>query len=258
MTETSKFWDGTSLGDAAVAPYDAPTEFAEVLIDVSQARLLPGWSGIFKADPDSGLNSDNNFGITLSGAGVSPVYIASGRALVYGTWYVSDANVAFTVPTPVSQQRVDRIVLRKDWATQTVRLTRLAGVEGGSGPGVTRTIGDKWDMQMFELAIQPTTGVITVGDERQYIGPLLALGTGATEAAAGNHTHSLYQIGGAAVTLPAPVAGLLYYAKAWGQTLTVNAYAGSSIYSDAQVSSLAIPSGDAYTFLSDGSNWWVV
>lgn len=164
MAEISRFWDGTTLGDAIVAPYDASVEFANVLKSLSGAGSfdLTGASGVFTHEPlvDSELLTDSG--------GVSPAIVLEGRALVDGTWYENDAAVYIVIPTPGVATRIDRIVLRKDFALQTVRLTRIAGAEGGTAPAVTQVAGVTWDMYLSSVSIT-TGGVITIADEREFL-----------------------------------------------------------------------------------------
>ena len=161
MTERSRFWGGTVTGDAAgVAPYDAETEFAGVLRSLAGAgAIATNLSGVFRNELDQ---------LRVSGSG-TPVSVAAGRALVYGTWYEADAAVSVAVPTPSVSTRIDRIVLRKDWAAQTVRVTRIGGVEGGGAPAMTQVAGTTWDMPLATLSVT-TGGGITVTDGREFIG----------------------------------------------------------------------------------------
>lgn len=159
MTERSRFWGGTTIGDATVAPYDAETEFAQVLMSLSEANgITTDRSCVFR---------DELAKLIVTGA-ASPVAVGTGRALVYGTWYENDAGVNVAIPTPAASTRIDRIVLRKDWVAQTVRITRIAGVEGGGAPAITQTAGVTWDMPVAQVSIT-TGGVITITDERDFI-----------------------------------------------------------------------------------------
>ena len=170
MTENSRFWTGTSTGDASEAPYDAPTEFARVLISLAGAGAIPtNLGGVFRGE----LNV-----LAVSGA-TSPVAVASGRALAYGNWYENDASLNVAVSTPAVSTRIDRVVLRKSWAAQTVRITLIAGVEGGGAPALVQIAGTTWDTPLAQVSIT-TGGVITLTDEREFIGgqsPLQALAT---------------------------------------------------------------------------------
>lgn len=155
MVERSRFWDGTTLGDATVAPYDAATEFSEVMLAIA---------GDYQDANKGGVLSPLSLAATQFAA--NTLRIAAGQAIVWGTWYENDANIDFTIPTPAGSTRIDRIVLRKSWAAQTVRLVRIAGAEGGSAPAMTQTAGTTWDIPIATVSIT-TGGTMTITDGRQ-------------------------------------------------------------------------------------------
>jgi hypothetical protein len=159
MTERSGPWDGTSIGDATEAAYDAPTEFARFLEALHGGTANRGGVVVDKL---------NELAITAPGS-VSPVSINSGWAVVYGTWYERDATDTVVIPTPAVSTRIDRIVLRKDWSAQTVRVTRIAGTEGAGAPSLVQTVGTTWDVPLAQVSIVPGTGAITLTDQRVFI-----------------------------------------------------------------------------------------
>lgn len=159
MTETSAPWNGTSTGDASAAPYDAPTEWAEVWRSLAGASRIPtNLGGVITGE----LNE-----LAVSGTS-SPVSVATGAALAYGTRYENDAAASVAVPTPSGATRIDRIVLRKDWTAQTVRITRIEGVEGGSAPALVQVAGTTWDTPLAQVSIT-TGGVITCTSQREFV-----------------------------------------------------------------------------------------
>ena len=163
MAETSAPWNGTATGDASIAPYDSSTEWAAYWRALSTADAVPTNLGGVIA---GALNE-----LAVTGT-ATPVSVASGRALAHGTWYESSAAVTVAIPTPGAATRIDRIVLRKDWAAQTVRITRIAGVEGGGAPALVQIAATTWDTPLAQASI--TIGaVITVTDEREFL-PWLA------------------------------------------------------------------------------------
>lgn len=160
MAETSRFWDGSTTGDATAAPYDAPTEFAAVLNSLSGAAGIPtNLGGVCS-------NELNELVVTAPGS-VSPCSVASGRAINYGSWYENTTAVSVAIPTPGASTRVDRIVLRKDWVLQTIRITRIAGTEGAGVPALTQVAGTTWDEPLSQASIT-TGGVITLTDDREF------------------------------------------------------------------------------------------
>lgn len=159
MTERSRPWDGTTTGDAGPYSDDQWTDVWLTFLAPVIAR-----EGVLR-------DQLNDLEISVAGA-VSPASINTGRAIVDGIWYESDASVDVAIPTPGANPRIDRIVLRKDWTTQTVRLTRIAGVEAASPtpPAVTQVDGTTWDLPLWQVHIT-TGGTLSINaDERVYIG----------------------------------------------------------------------------------------
>jgi hypothetical protein len=150
--EESRFWGGTTVGDATLAPY-TDDQFTDVF------RLL------FTKDPiTQGIVPGYLSALAVSGA-VSPVSAATGAAIVDGKVYVNQDAKAVIIPTPAVSARYDRIVLRKDFVAQTVRITRIAGVEGAGVPAITQIDGVTWDIKLTQVYIT-TLGAITLTDER--------------------------------------------------------------------------------------------
>jgi hypothetical protein len=160
MTETSWPWGGITVGDATLAPY-SDDEWSDI------------WRKLFVEDRTAqGVLKRYANELAVSGA-VSPVSVATGAALIDGKFYESDAVVGVAIPTPAVSTRIDRIVLRKDFAAQTVRITRIAGAEGGAAPAITQNDGVTWDIPLAQASIT-TGGAITLTDERRYIWDRLA------------------------------------------------------------------------------------
>ncbi len=158
MAEISRPWDGTVTGDAG--PY-SDDQWSDSWLSLISPLIAS--EGVF----DAQLNE-----LDLSGV-VTPVSIATGRALVDGTWYETNTvPVTVAIPTPGANPRVDRIVLRKNWAAQTIRITRIAGAEAASPvpPAIVQTDGVTWDLPIWQVHIT-VGGVITqFRDDRQFIG----------------------------------------------------------------------------------------
>ena len=161
MAEVSKFWNNPLMGDGLQIPYSESTDVATVLNAIA---------GCF----DKTTNFGGVFQSQLSGLAVpfvasSPVVVQAGRALVYGTWYENSVNFSVTVPSPASATRIDRLVLRKDWALQTVRITRIPGVEGGGIPALVQTLGSQWDIPLAHFTIATNGTLSSFVDDREYV-----------------------------------------------------------------------------------------
>ncbi len=152
-SEKSLFWTTGATGDGA-SPY-------------TQADIIAFFGRMF-APGQANAGIVKNFGDELEVTGTaSPVSVAAGGAMVYGFPYLSDAAVTVAIPTPAASTRIDRIVLRADWAAQTVRITRIAGTEGAGAPALTQNPGVTYDVPLAQVSIT-TAGAITVTDEREF------------------------------------------------------------------------------------------
>lgn len=158
MTERSRFWNGLVLGDAVEAPYDAQEEFARVQQSVA------------------GVDTDVNGGKVFSRAlnelacslpvGTGPINVATGRAIVDGTWYENDAIKSLTPTVPGAGFDYGYVVLTKDAAVQTVRLALVQ--QAGSLPALTQTHGVTWQYPLYSYMIASVSGVIVLTDLRTF------------------------------------------------------------------------------------------
>ncbi len=158
MAERSRPWSGIVTGDAGPYSDDQWTDVWRSLLAPIIAR-----QGVFQEQ----LNE-----FDLSSVAADPVSVASGRAMVNGIWYESDAATSVTIPTPAANPRVDRIVARADWVLQTVRITRIAGAEAASPvpPALVQVDGTTWDLPLWQVHAT-TGGVLTFfADDRIFIG----------------------------------------------------------------------------------------
>lgn len=159
MAERSILWDTDGTGDGTGTGY---TETDMIQLFRSLFTRTANMGGVV---PDY-LNE-----LAVTGTS-SPVAVNTGAGLCYGIPYWNTASVNVAIATPAAQTRVDRIVLRADWAAQTVRITCIAGTEGAGTPAMTQSAGTTWDIPLATVSIT-TGGVITVTDAREWL-----LGTG--------------------------------------------------------------------------------
>lgn len=101
----------------------------------------------------------------------TPIATNTGWAVVNGKLYKNTASVNTAVSSPAAATRIDRLVIRVDYTAspETGVLTLIAGAEGGAAPAVTQVDGTTWDLPLYQVSIT-TGGVITLTDERAYIG----------------------------------------------------------------------------------------
>jgi hypothetical protein len=163
MTQKSYYWDGTVTGDASLAPYQ-PVQYHD------------NWKILFTETDDDGY-IDNYLNELLPTLGDQQVSVASGAALVNGWYYENTDVVQFDIDTPVSNPRIDRIVVRLSTLGQTARLTKIVGTEAASptAPALTQA-NTTWDIPIIQVLI--TTGSVMSGvDERiRAKSPLLPQG----------------------------------------------------------------------------------
>ena len=153
MAEISLPWGGTSTGDKG--PYTS-TQWADV------------WATLFTVDQTTqGIVPWYGGKLTVTGT-TSNATVASGAAIVHGSFYKSDANTIINIPSAVSTTRTDYIVLRKSHTAQTVRLTRLAGTEGGSAPSLTQNTTTYWDVRIASVTVN-SAGALTIVNDNNYI-----------------------------------------------------------------------------------------
>lgn len=140
MTEYSLFWTTSGNGDGVVTGY-TPEQFWWLF------RALFGGDGV-------ALDYGSELEPTLA-SGVATV--AAGAALVAGIPYTNSADVDIAIADPTSQNRRDRLVLRANWQTQTVRAARLAGTEGtGALPVLTQQAGGIYEMELARIVAGAT------------------------------------------------------------------------------------------------------
>ena len=155
MAETSFYWGGTTIGDATDSPYDND-EFSDI------------WRKLFQRDrttqgPIDGYEDE----LAVSNPAGLTIRVPTGAALVDGKFYENDANIDTVLVAPAVLTRVDRVVLRKLWGAQTVRVFIIAGVEGAGVPSLTQNDGVTWDVPLAQVSI--TTGsVVTLTNEREF------------------------------------------------------------------------------------------
>ena len=165
MAEDSILWTTNGTGDGEVTGY-------------TQSELIRWMRQSFINDPTN-EGVCKNWQNELEVAGVAtPITVDTGAAYVYGFPYwnlIAAVNVA--VPSPTVNTRIDYIVLRASWAAQTIRVTRIAGVEGGGAPALVQTDGVTWDMPLATISTT-IAGVITVTDAREFLHPNIEVEAG--------------------------------------------------------------------------------
>lgn len=158
MAEISRFWNGTSVGDAG--PY-SDDNMAEVLRYITGANGSKADAGVLYG---SGVSPDPGLRVTPTSPASADVKLSPGAALIHGTFYKNDAVKTFTIAANASGlTRIDTVVLTKDWATQTVRSEVLQGTPAASPVPValTQTDGVEWQIPLADITV--ASGFTTIG-----------------------------------------------------------------------------------------------
>lgn len=156
MAERSQIWDTNGTGDGPLAGY-SETQTEEFFRDLwtgdryATDGVLPGVAG------DLACTSSTN-----------QVTVAAGAAMVYGKYYQNTSSLAIAVTSPVVGTTGLRVVLRVNWAAQTVRATVVKNTDGTSAaPAVTQSAGTTWDITLATGTIT-TGGSISLTDAREF------------------------------------------------------------------------------------------
>ncbi len=150
MAEQSYFWDTNGTGDGAT--------------NYTEAQMAKMWRFLVGNGIVPGVNNLRFTGST------NTVSIFAGAASSDGFVYVNDGTVTFSVPSPsAGTTRIDRIVLRANWAAQTVRLTRIAGAESSTPviPALIQNSGTTYDVPLYTYDINSIGAIDNVGDDRR-------------------------------------------------------------------------------------------
>ena len=151
MAEESWIWDGAGGGDAgpyAADDWDDMYEMLHIGALAASAGVRPRYLNELKCT-----------------SAAPNVAVASGGAVVKGKPYKNSASVNVNIPIPVVDTRWDVIVLRAVWASWTIRITRVAGVEGaGVPPAITQNDGVTWDLPLANVSCT-IGGVITIEED---------------------------------------------------------------------------------------------
>ena len=147
MSEASRFWNTTNIGDGPTAGYSGAA-----IGDWLKTVFGRGASGILVRV----LNE-----LAVSGT-ASPLSVATGAAVVDGKFHLNDAALTLAVTSPGVGTTGGRVVLEADWTAQTVRAKAVKNTDGNaSPPALTQTSGSVYQISLATFTIT-TGGVIAV------------------------------------------------------------------------------------------------
>lgn len=162
--ETSRFWQGTTIGDAGAYSSDQFSDYMR---------------GILSSDtnyPNRGVLKEvlNELKVIAKSPATTQIEVGAGKALVYGREYSNDSAVSFTISANASgNPRIDLVVLRADWVAQTIRLVVKEGTPAGSPavPTLTQSAGTLWEIPLAQIAVASGFSSITtanITDRREF------------------------------------------------------------------------------------------
>jgi len=179
MTQISMQWDGTTTGDATLAPYgqDEVAVWKQAVLAYDRTA-----QGVLRRD-DSVVIDGTTYDLSNLLEATNPssytLRVASGGALVDGVPFFSSTNEDFTttddgtaITNPGSGSNYYRVVLRKDWSAQTIRLAVL-DVNTSAPAAVTQTQGTTWEISLATVEIT-SGGSVTITDARVWCGPYVS------------------------------------------------------------------------------------
>lgn len=155
MAQKSFFWTTNAAGSGDQQASYSQADFAEMFRSLA--------NGVIANHPT--LND-----LVCSDGGANTVDVATGAAVVDGIGFINDAVENVNVPSAVGggNTRIDRIVIRVDWAGYEATLHRIAGTDAGSptAPAITTTSETTYDLKLCQVLVD-TSGNVTVTDERE-------------------------------------------------------------------------------------------
>lgn len=164
MTQIGGFWDGTTTGQATLAPYDAlefNKFFSKTIASHGAGFVIPGYTA-------------GDLKVAAQSPASAIVEVSSGAAYVKGFHFESDATETFTIAANASgNPRIDRIVLRADWATKTIALAMIAGTPAATPTpaALTQTEGTTWEVSLAYIWVANGFATIAndeIHDERTF------------------------------------------------------------------------------------------
>lgn len=125
----------------------------------------------------SGGAAANNFKVTAAGSSMALTVTAVGAssfAVVRGHGVLMTANETVTVPPASAGARVDLVVLRLDYATNTIAPAIRQGTSGSSTPPApVWGVSNQYEIPLAQVAVGAGVSVITnanITDRRSFLG----------------------------------------------------------------------------------------
>lgn len=150
MSEISRPWQSTSPGDAGAYSAQQWQQLYQYVLGWGASRANIG--------PMLGSGTQPNDGLKVQAKSIptTSIDVLPGSALVQGVAYINSATVSFVIAANGSgNPRIDTVVLRADYALQTVRLAILQGTPAASpaNPALTQSANVLWEIPLADIAV---------------------------------------------------------------------------------------------------------
>ena len=149
MTQRSYFWDGTT-GDGGT--YSS----TELMDYVFRAIFGTPGSGVDPATMNRGVLYGWLNQLRVIDGGANTAIVDTGGAINCGLFYENTSPLSVNIP---NGPRTDLLVLRRSWAGQTIRVTRVAAM--------TRNFGVTYDIPLAQIVVGGGGG-LTITDMREF------------------------------------------------------------------------------------------
>lgn len=152
-----------------ILPVDSVAYAASAWDDLHEDIFSSGY-----ADKACVVKGRRGAGKNFQVSGVAtPLAVEEGVCYVKGKRVLNSAAASVAVPAPVTNPRIDRIIVKFVFATNAVTIERLAGTEdpAPTAPALTQVDGNTWEVSLAQAHVT-TGGVITVTNERRWAVPL--------------------------------------------------------------------------------------
>ncbi|MFZ4143397.1 hypothetical protein ACOZDZ_22095 [Streptomyces griseoincarnatus] len=162
----------------AQASWPSPAHNSRAVTDIENEKMAARWSddGIYGTPADTA--------VVTAGTGHSVAIAADVYGSVRGhAWTSGTTGDTLAVSANASgSTRIDRVVLRLDRSTWTVRAVVKEGTPGAGAPALTQDTGDTgvYEVPVAEVSILSGAGSVTVTRRELYVGTRLRPGTSTT------------------------------------------------------------------------------
>ncbi len=165
MAQTSRPWSTTGTGDGALTGYTAD-------------QWATSWRQMLRAHTaDRGVIISCGNSLSVSNPAGSTIRVPTGAAIVHGVWYENDAQADYTpgdgtYPALPTDNRIHRVVLRKNWTAQTVRIAFISGTDAvaPTTPSLTQLDGATWEIPLAQFQISSAGAISGFTDQRVNVG----------------------------------------------------------------------------------------